>query len=62
MSRPRISAEQHRKAVASANLAVKLNDYQQEHGLTDAEMLQAVVIWMGTVLKYSIRAEREESE
>lgn len=55
----RITEEQHRKDVARANLAVKLNDYQREHDLTTSEMLQAVVLWMGTVLKYAIQAERE---
>ena len=49
-------------AVAQADIAVKLNALQREHGLTTVEMLQAVNTWQGTVLKYMLRAERHPDD
>lgn len=47
---------------AQADIAVKLNALQREHGLTDVEMLQAVTSWQGTALKCMLRAERHPDE
>jgi len=45
-------------AEASAEIGVTLNRLQREHGLTTAEMLQAVGSWQMTCLKCMLRAER----
>ena len=47
---------------AQADIAVKLNDLQREHSLTNVEMLQAVTSWQGTVFKYMLRAERHPED
>lgn len=47
---------------AQADIAVRLNALQREHGLTDVEMLQAITSWQGTALKHMLRAERHPSD
>jgi hypothetical protein len=49
-------------AEASAEVGVTLNRLQREHGLTTAEMLQAVTSWQMTCLKYMLRAERHPDD
>ena len=49
-------------AEASADIGMKLNALQREHGLTNVEMLQAVTSWQGTALKYMLRAERHPDD
>ena len=49
-------------AVAQADIAVKLNALQREHGLTNVEMLQAVTTWQASVLKFMLRTERHPED
>lgn len=47
---------------AYTRLAIMLDEYQEEKGLTDNEMLQALALWQSSVLKYCIQAEREADD
>lgn len=58
----RVSARAQEVSIAQAEIAVKLNRLQAEHGLTNVEMLQAVTTWQGTALKYMLRAERHPDD
>ena len=49
-------------AQASADISQALIALQQEHGLTDIEMMQAVATWQDRKLKYMLRAERHPDD
>ncbi|MBV9727451.1 MAG: hypothetical protein JO299_20015 [Gammaproteobacteria bacterium] len=58
----RISEEAMQVRRAQSAIAVRLCELQEEHDLTDIEMLQAVHQWQGTALKYMLRAERNPDD
>jgi hypothetical protein len=49
-------------AQASADIGMKLIALQQEHGLTDIEMMQAMLTWQERKLKWMLRAERHPDD
>jgi len=46
-------------AQASADISASLTALQREHGLTDAEMLLAVLAWERGMAETMLRAERQ---
>jgi hypothetical protein len=51
---PRASAV----ALASEEISESIHGLQQQHGLTDVEMMQAVLTWQKWKLQQMLRAER----
>jgi hypothetical protein len=49
-------------AQASSDIGMALIALQQEHGLTDIEMMQAVATWQDCKLKFMLRAERHPED
>jgi hypothetical protein len=49
-------------AVASKQISTKLWELQEEHELTDVEMLQAIASHQQSMLKYMLRAERHPND
>ena len=45
-----------------SELALQIVEFQQEHGLTDIETLQALAQTQDTILKYMLREERHPGE
>ncbi len=58
----RMSERAERVRIAQAELAVFLDRFQREHGLTTIEMLQAVTGWQATALKFMLRHERHPGD
>jgi hypothetical protein len=58
----RMSKRAQRVGIAQAEIGVALNSLQREHDLTTTEMLQAVVSWEGTALKFMLRRERHPDQ
>lgn len=58
----RVSRRAQDVHVAQAELGVLLDRFQRERRLTDIEMLQGLVGWQASVLKYMLRAERHPDD
>jgi hypothetical protein len=49
-------------ALASSAISLALWEMQDQHGLTDVEMLQALASHQQSMLKYMLRAERHPED
>ena len=58
----RVSEEAMQVRRAQSAVAIALCELQEQHDLSDIEMLQAVSQWQGTALKYMLRAERGDAD